>query len=211
MQVDNQPVLLLRIVDHCVDTGWPKMWLHAFQVNICDHCSGNVVLSKTKKWAYFFDDVLVHDVCWSIRRNWGYPSTKDTGIGAESVDPLIWRPWESLFPLLDLGQWCCCWWQDWELVGRGWVTLMWFKVGQQACSHSRAWWVLPRRLTTWGIWWWETGWRWRHCWSLHHCNWISRYDRLLFFYHRVWKGMTCPCVLIVPCRMPCTKCLHWDV
>ncbi len=65
-----------------------------------------------------FDDVLVHGVCWSSRCDWGYPSTKDTGIGIAhaniwangSVDPLIWRPWVSLFPLWGLGQWCCQWW-----------------------------------------------------------------------------------------------------
>ena len=78
---------------------------------MCNHCLRNVVLSKTKN-GQTFDDVLVHDVCWSSRRNFVYPSAKDIGIGLvhadievnESVDPLIWTSWVSSFPLLGLGQ-----------------------------------------------------------------------------------------------------------
>ncbi len=159
--MDNQPVLLLRTVDHYVNTGCPKMWWHECQGDMCDHCSGNVVLSKTKKLGVHFDDVLVHDVCWSSRRNWGYPSAKDTGIGVvhvniganECIDPLIWRPWESLFPLQDLGQWCFWWWWEWESVGSGRVPLVWFKVGWEACSRSKVWQVLPWKLMTWRVWW----------------------------------------------------------
>ena len=52
LQVDNQPVLLLRRVDQGVDTGL-QMYCHERWGDMCNHCSGDVVLSKTKNGQTF--------------------------------------------------------------------------------------------------------------------------------------------------------------
>jgi hypothetical protein len=74
------------------------MQSHSCQGDRCNHCLGKVVFSKNKKGIHV-DDVLMHDVCWSSRRNLGYHFAKDMGFGIahvniranESVDPLICR------------------------------------------------------------------------------------------------------------------------
>ncbi len=45
--------------------------------------SGSV---KNKKMGIHSNDILVHDVCWSSRRNQGYLFAKDTGIDIVHVN-----------------------------------------------------------------------------------------------------------------------------
>jgi hypothetical protein len=82
LQVDNQPGLLLRTVDHCVNTGCEG--IHARETDAIT-VRGKWYCQK-QKMGIHFDDVLVHDVCWISWRNLGYPFAKYIGIGIAHVD-----------------------------------------------------------------------------------------------------------------------------
>ncbi len=58
LQVDNQPVLFLRAVDHPVDAR------ETCAITVC-----GMRYCQKQKMDVHFDDVLVHDVCWSSWRN----------------------------------------------------------------------------------------------------------------------------------------------
>ncbi len=177
---------------------------------MCNHCLGNVVLSKTKNgwrfwWCFGAWCLLEQLVQLRIplrQRYWNWccafqhlSQWKCRSIDLEALGVIvpIVRPWAVL--LL-------------ELVGSGWVPRVWFEVERQACSRSRVQLVRPWMLMTWRVSWWSTGWEWRPCWSLCHCNLISRNVLLLYCYHLVWKGRRHLCVLKGPCCTLCIECLH---